>query len=222
MFLDIPDVLTSAEIAQLRAIAARSVFIDGKMGSPDASPVKNNVRVGDQEANRQSAQLVGDALFRHEDFRTFAFPKAMMPPILTRYDTGMYYGIHVDSALMWSGQRTLRSDLSCTVFIGDASEYEGGALRLKLGSSDVRVKGKAGSAIVYPSTTVHEVEPVTSGARLIAMTFIESRIANSENRELLYELMEIGAAAGEKMDIETYTRLQRVQQNLLRAWGSPD
>lgn len=222
MFLKIPDVLTSAELAQLRAIAARTVFVDGKMGSDFASPVKNNLRVGDHEAHRQSAQMVGDALFRSEDFRTFAFPKAMMPPILTRYDTGMHYGIHVDSAFMSTGQRMLRSDLSCTIFISDASEYEGGALRIGLGSGDISVKGKAGSAIVYPSTTIHEVEPVTSGVRLIAMTFIESRIADSENRELLYELMEIGAIAGEKMDINTYTRLQRVQQNLLRCWGDSD
>ena len=217
MFLQIPDVLTPAEIAQLRAIAARSPFIDGKMGSP--SPVKNNLRVGEREADRQSAQMVGDALFRSLDFRNFAFPKAMMPPILTRYDKGMHYGIHVDSAFMSTGERMIRSDLSCTVFISDASEYEGGALRIGLGTSDVSIRGRAGSAIVYPSTTIHEVEPVLSGSRLIAMTFIESRIADSENRELLYELMEIGAIAGEKMDIKTYTRLQRVQQNLLRCWG---
>ena len=83
------------------------------------SPLKNNRWVGDPETLRQSAQLVGDALFRNEDFRTFAFPKAMMPPVLTRYDEGMHYGIHVDAAFMTTGQRMLRSDLSCTVFISD-------------------------------------------------------------------------------------------------------
>jgi len=222
MFLSIPDVLTAAELSHLRAIAARTTFVDPKKESAFVSPLKNNRWVTDPEALRQSAQLVGDAVFRSEDFRTFAFPKAMMPPVLTRYDEGMHYGIHVDSAFMTTGQRVLRSDLSCTVFISDESDYDGGALRIGLGSSEIRIKGKAGSAIVYPSTTIHEVEPVTRGTRLVATTFIESRIADSEQRDLLYELMEIGAIAGEGMDIRTYTRLQRVQQNLLRRWGDPD
>jgi PKHD-type hydroxylase len=222
MFLTIPDVLTAAEIAQLRAIAARTTFVDPKKASAFVSPLKNNRWIADPEALRQSAQMVGDALFRNEDFRTFAFPKAMMPPVLTRYDEGMHYGIHVDAAFMTTGQRVLRSDLSCTVFVSDDGEYDGGALRIGLGSSDIRIKGKAGSAIVYPSTSIHEVEPVTRGTRLVATTFLESRIADSEQRDLLYELMEIGAIAGEKMDIKTYTRLQRVQQNLMRRWGDSD
>ncbi|MEG3147320.1 Fe2+-dependent dioxygenase [Sphingomonas sp. RT2P30] len=222
MFLRIPDVLTAAELAQLRAIAARTTFVDPKKGSAFVSPLKNNRWLAEPEALRQSAQMVGDAIYRNESFRAFAFPKAMMPPVLTRYDEGMHYGIHVDSAFMTTGQRVLRSDLSCTVFVSDESEYEGGSLRIGLGSSDVHIKGKAGSAIVYPSTSIHEVEPVRAGTRLVVTTFIESRIADAEQRELLYELMEIGAIAGEKMDIKTYTRLQRVQQNLLRRWGDAD
>ncbi len=221
MFRTIPDVLNPAEIQQLRAIAARSPFVDGRM-SAVGSPVKNNVRVGDDNALRQSAQIVGQALIRNEDFRVFAFPKSMMPPLLTRYDTGMHYGIHVDSAFMPMGEKTLRTDLSCTIFISGPEDYEGGELEMRLGTSNVLIKGKAGSAIVYPSTTIHQVLPVTSGSRLIALTFIESRIANSEYREWLFELNEVGAIMAEKMDLETYTRLQRVQENLLRYWADPD
>lgn len=221
MFCEIPDVLTPDEIAQLRAIAARATFVDGKI-SAIGSPHKNNLQVNDRAAHQQSSNIVAQALFRNETFRVFAFPKTFAPPLLTRYDTGMSYGIHVDSAFMPVGERDLRSDLSCTVFISDAADYEGGALRISLGTSDVRIKGKAGSAIVYPSTTIHNVEPVLSGSRLISLTFIESRIANSERRELLFELNEIGAIMAEKMDLETYTRLQRVQENLLRRWGDAD
>lgn len=221
MFRNIPDVLTAAEVNQLQVIAARTTFVDGRITAA-GSPVKNNVQVGDRNAHHQSSQIVTQALFRSEDFRVFAFPKTIMPPLLTRYDTGMHYGIHVDAAFMQVGERALRSDLSCTIFISDESEYEGGALRIRLGSMDVRIKGKAGSAIVYPSTSLHEVEPILSGQRLIALTFIESRIASSEHREWLFELNEVGAIAGEKMDIDTYTRLQRVQENLLRYWGDSD
>lgn len=221
MFRDIPDVLTTAELDHLRALAARAPFVDGRITAA-GSPVKNNVQVGDRNALQQSSQIVAQALLRNEDFRVFAFPKTMMPPLLTRYDAGMHYGIHVDAAYMQIGERALRSDLSCTIFISDNGDYEGGALRIRLGSMDVRIKGRAGSAIVYPSTSLHEVEPVLSGYRLVALTFIESRIANSEQREWLSELHEIAAVAGDTMDIETYTRLQRVQENLLRHWGDPD
>ncbi len=221
MFRSIPDVLSSSDLAQLRAIAARTPFIDGKM-SAVGSPVKNNVRVGDTAALQQSANIVGNALLRSEDFRVFAFPKAITPPLLTRYDTGMHYGIHVDSAFMPSGERSIRVDLSCTIFISAPEEYDGGELLIRLGSNEVSIKGAAGSAIVYPSTTIHQVLPVKSGSRLISLTFIESRIANSEHREWLFELNEVAAIAGEKMDIDTYTRLQRVSENLLRYWGDPD
>ena len=221
MFRNIPNILSTAELAQLRDIAARAPFVDGKI-SAVGSPVKNNVRVGDTAALQQSTNIVGNALLRSEDFRVFAFPKAITPPLMTRYDTGMHYGIHVDSAFMPSGDRSLRVDLSCTIFISDPADYEGGELQIRLGSNDVSIKGEAGSAIVYPSTTIHQVMPVTAGSRLISLTFIESRIANSEHREWLFELNEVAAIAGETMDIDTFTRLQRVRENLLRYWGGGD
>lgn len=221
MFQTIDNILSPPELARLREIAAKSKFVDGRI-SAVGSPVKNNLQVGDMNAAQQASNIVSGALSRSEDFRVFAFPKIIIPPVLTRYDTGMHYGIHVDSAFMPIGQQALRSDLSCTIFISDAEEYEGGDLRIRLGTADVRIKGKAGSAIVYPSSTIHEVEPIIAGQRLIALTFIESRIANSELREWLFELNEVAAIAGEKMDIDTYTRLQRVRENLLRYWADPD
>ena len=142
--------------------------------------------------------------------------------MLTRYDTGMHYGIHVDSAFTPSGDRSIRVDLSCTIFISEPNEYDGGGLLIRLGSNDVSIKGAAGSAIVYPSTTIHQVLPVNSGSRLISLTFIESRIANSEHREWLFELNEVAAISGEAMDIDTFRRLQRVRENLLRYWDDSD
>lgn len=221
MFNTIENVLTPAEIAELRAIAARAMFIDGRISAPGA-PVKNNVVLGDPQLFTRSSQMVADALYRSEDFRVFAFPKAMTPPVLTKYGTGMYYGTHTDSAFMPHPARQLRSDLSCTVFLSDPESYDGGELVTRFGTAELRLRAPAGAAIVYPSTTLHRVEEVTRGERLVALTFIESRIANGEHRELLYELNEVGAIAGEKMDINTYTRFQRVQQNLLRKWGDPD
>ena len=221
MFNTIENVLTADELAELRAIAERSNFIDGRISAPGA-PVKNNRVVGDRAAFDRAAQIVADALYRSEDFRVFAFPKAMTPPVLTRYGAGMYYGTHTDAAFMPQPTRLLRSDLSCTVFLSPPESYEGGELVTRFGNAEMRLRAPAGAAIVYPSTTLHRVEEVTKGERLVALTFIESRIPDAEQRELLYELSEIAAIAGEKMDIDTYTRLQRVQQNLMRKWGDPD
>jgi PKHD-type hydroxylase len=221
MFREIPDVLTHTELAQLRTIAERASFVDGKL-TAEGSPHKHNLQVGDRNVHEQVSQYIADALFRSEGFRTFVFPKTMMPPLLTRYDAGMAYGVHVDAAYMPVGGRMLRSDVSCTVFISDAGDYEGGELLIRLGTSEIAIKGRAGSAILYPSSTLHRVAPVLSGSRLIALTFIESRIADAEHREWLSELKEVGAAMADKMDVETYTRLQRVEENLLRYWGDAD
>ena len=200
MFNTVPDILGPREIETLRDIAAQATFIDGRASAPGA-PLKNNLVVGDRGLLERSAQIVADALFRNEDFRVLAFPKAMMPPILTRYSAGMYYGTHVDAAFMPHPGRSLRSDLSCTVFLSDAADYEGGALVVRLGTEEVRLRAPAGAAIVYPSTTLHRVEEVTRGERLVALTFIESRIADAERRDLLHELKEISAIAGPAMDV---------------------
>lgn len=221
MFSTIPDILTRQEIETLRAIAARATFVDGRISAPDA-PFKNNAVIGDRGLFDQAAQIVADALFRNETFRAFALPKSMSPPVLTRYAAGMYYGTHVDTAFMPQASRMLRSDLSCTVFLSDLDSYDGGELVAELGTSEVRLRAPAGAAVVYPSTTLHRVEEVTRGERLVTVMFLESRVADSAKRELIYELGEVAAIAGGKMDAKTYTRLQRVQQNLMRRWGDPD
>jgi PKHD-type hydroxylase len=131
----------------------------------------------------------------------------------------MRYGAHADAAFLQLGDMPLRSDLSCTIFLNDPKSYEGGALRIQLGTRDIRFRGAPGTAIVYPSDMLHEVEPVTKGERLVAITFIQSRIADRSRRELLYELNEVAALEGLRMAPENFTRLQLVQANLLRRWG---
>src|SRR3546814_15152458 len=90
-------------------------------------------------------------MLAHEDFRNFAFPVAMLPPLMTRYTADMHYGAHADAAFLQLGSMSVRSDLSCTIFLGQPNTYEGGALRIQLGTRDLRFKGEAGQAIVYPS-----------------------------------------------------------------------
>lgn len=219
MFLEIPDVLTPDEVAQLRGWAAKARFVDGRISSPH-STVKDNLQIdhGD-EAYTQSSRLMAQALQRSEQFRNFAFPALMAPPLLARYAPGMKYGVHSDSAVIQLGQRQLRSDVSCTIFLNEPEAYEGGALAIWLGDRKVEFKLAPGAAVVYPSTTLHEVTPVTSGERLVGITFIESQIADPALRELLYQLDEVAALEGNNMSDQNRVRLQHVRTNLRRMWS---
>ena len=217
MFKLIHDVLDPAAVGELRKIAAAANFVDGRVSNPH-SKVKNNLQLHEQKPAERATAILANGLLSNPEFFAFAFPKAIAPPILTRYDPGMRYGVHPDSALMQLPTGPLRSDLSCTIFLSDPNSYEGGALRIVLGSAELRFRGPAGSAIVYPSNTLHEVEAVTSGSRLVGLTFIQSRIADPARRELLYELNEVAALEGNNMQPENYTRLQMVQYNLTRQW----
>jgi len=219
MFLELPELLNPAEIDELRQIGAAAKFVDGRATNPH-SKVKQNLILADQEAYKRSAQIMFEALRRSEEFNNWAFPKTLAQPWLTKYAGGGTYGVHTDVAFMQQpGGRALRSDLSCTIYVTAPETYDGGELVVHLGTREVRVKGAAGSAVVYPSNTLHEVTPVTRGERLVGLTFIESRIASAEKRDLLYELNEVAALEGLNMSWENYTRLQRVQQCLLRNWA---
>jgi PKHD-type hydroxylase len=214
MFKEIPDLLTGDEVEGLRRIAAAASWVDGRQSNPHSS-VKNNLQLYE----KNSADILARALYGCEDFTNFAFPVVLAPPMLSRYRPGMHYGGHADAAYLPLGEKPLRCDLSCTIFLSDPASYEGGALKIRLGSRDLLFRGAAGSAIVYPSTTFHEVEPVTSGERLAGITFIQSRIADAFLRDLLYELNEVAALEGLNMDPANYARLQLVQRNLLQRWG---
>jgi PKHD-type hydroxylase len=221
MFLEVPDLLTPPEIARLREIAAKSAFIDGRITNPH-SKVKNNAQLGySDQAYAESSRMMAGALQRNEAFRAFAFPRSMAPPMLTKYASGKNYGLHADAPFMPIGERPLRSDLSCTIFVSAPETYEGGALSVLLGTRRLEFKGAAGSAIIYPSDRLHEVIPVTAGERIVGLTFIESRIADAKNRELLYELNDVVGEEGLNMSRENFTRLERVQSSLHRLWADP-
>lgn len=212
------QLLQEPAIAELRQIAASAQFVDGRISNPH-NQAKQNQQLHDPELYQKSAQILLRALMADEDFRNFAFPAAIAPPLLTRYTPGMHYGAHADAAYIQLPNGSLRSDLSCTIFLSEPASYEGGSLRIRLGTRDVRFKGAPGTAIVYPSDTLHEVEPVTNGERLVGITFIQSRLPDPFRRNLLYELNEVAALEGLNMSPDNFSRLQLVQQQLLRTWG---
>jgi len=220
VFLTIKNLLTAPEIVRLGALGRELRFINGRVSNP-ANQTKDNLQVDPSDPKyAESVQIVSAAFTRSREFMDFAMPKHVAPPLLCRYNPGMKYGAHADAALVYIGNARLRSDLSCTVFINEPSTYEGGELSLVLGNQAIAFKGMPGEAIVYPSTMLHEVVPVRSGERLVAITFIESFVADQHKRMQVYELNEIAALEGLAMKWESRVRLDVVRQNLLRMWAA--
>jgi PKHD-type hydroxylase len=210
--------LTDAEVAECRKIAANAPFVDGRITNPH-NKTKINEQLHDAQAYQKSSQLLLNAFGRSEEFREFAFPVAIAPPLITRYHPGMRYGAHADAAFINLGNTQIRSDLSCTIFLNEPKDYEGGELHIRLGDADIKFKLQPGDAIIYPSDTLHQVIPVTKGERLVAISFIQSRVQDPFQRSMLFELNEVAALEGLKMSQDNFSRLQLVQANLLRYWG---
>jgi PKHD-type hydroxylase len=219
MFLEIADLLSAGEVQRLREIAANASFIDGRISNPH-NETKQNLQLDPRAAGfQESSRIVGQALQRSEEFARFAFPVRVAAPLLCKYEAGMKYGRHPDAAFLPMQPTPLRSDLSLTVFIADPESYDGGELCIHLGSRPITVKGAAGSAVVYPSTTIHEVIPVRSGQRLVAITFVQSQIVDEKRRDLLYTLNEVAALEGLNMQWENRVRLEHVRHSLHRLWS---
>jgi len=219
MFLEVQNLLTGDELAHLRALAGRLTFVDGRQTNAH-SKAKNNLQLDYADPGyAESSRLLHAALARSDQVQAFAMPRVIAPPLMTRYAPGMNYGAHSDSAFMMVEGQPLRSDLSCTVFLGDPAAYEGGELSVRLGERWIDFKLPAGAAVVYPSTTIHEVRLVTTGERLVAITFMESRVPDQMQREVLYQLNEVAATEAFNVSWESRTRLAYVSGLLTRMWA---
>jgi len=219
MFLVVKNVLSAAEVAQIAEIAKSVRFVDGKASNPH-NLAKNNLQMDTTQAEAvRASNIAGAAIAGNAELKNFVFPKRIASPLLARYEPGMKYGPHSDAPFIPLPTAPLRSDVSGTLFIAEPSTYDGGELVIHLGSEKVSIKGEPGSMVVYPSTTLHEVTPVTRGARLVLITFIESVIPDQTQRELLYQLNEVYALEGLKMEWENRTRLNYVSSALHRMWA---
>ena len=219
MFLKIKSLLNPQDISRLVALSHELHFVDGRASNP-ANVTKNNLQADAADPKFAESSRIRQRIPRAREFADFAMPRRVAPPLLSRYEPGMKYGAHADAAILQIGNDRLRSDLSCTVFIGDPANYEGGELVIVAGNQSLPFKEAPGTAIIYPSTTLHEVVPVRSGQRLVSITFIESFIADQHRRMQVYELNEIAALEGNTMHWESRVRLDVVRQNLMRMWAT--
>ena len=222
MLLIIPELLHAPQIDKIHQVLAEAEFVDGRLTAGFAAArVKNNLEVQlDPERMKLLIRIIMSSLGHNEAFRFGALPHRVADPIIARYDPGMTYGDHVDDAIMGSSGPRFRTDVSMTLFLNPPETYEGGELVVRTSFGEKRVKLAAGGAVIYPSSSLHHVAPVTRGERLVALTWIQSYVRDAAKRELLYELNQARERLlTESPDAETTGYVDRSYANLLRMWA---
>jgi PKHD-type hydroxylase len=219
MFMMDEELLTAQELQRMANVFRQGRFVDGRASNPhNTSKISLIADITDPLIN-EASQIANAAILRSDLARRFVLPSRIAMPMPARYGPGGQYGAHVDTSIMNIAGQQIRSDVSCSIFISDPASYQGGELLIYLGSEVIAIKGKPGSAIFYPSTTLHQVNPVTAGERQVVLTFIQSFVTNPDQREMLYWLDEVRAREGLKMAWASRIRLEYVRENLMRMWA---
>ncbi len=215
MLQQIADILSPSECAAVRdALADEALWRNGKVTAGGAAKrAKNNQQANaDAPAVRGARAKIESSLRSNRVFLAAAQPAAFARILLSRYETGMAYDDHVDAAYMDG----VRADLSFTLFLSDPDHYSGGELIIDTAGQTDAVKLPAGALVLYPSTSIHRVAPVTNGVRLAAVGWVKSRVRSSDARAVLYEL---ACAIEDTADEAMRLRLNNIRNNLLRLMG---
>lgn len=222
MLLTIPRVLPASQIIVVQKMLANAKFTDGKLSAGFAAQrVKNNLEL---EQNGREIQdlnnIVMGQLVRNPIYQSGALPYRVASPFYARYTSGMHYGNHVDDPVMGPTQGRYRSDVAITIFLNAPEDYEGGELVIQTSFGEQQIKLPAGDAVMYPSSSIHQVLPVTKGERLVAVTWLQSMIRDPNQRELLYDLNSAREQLlREKPDAPETKKIDRSYVNLVRMWS---
>ncbi|MFK7915622.1 MAG: Fe2+-dependent dioxygenase [Pseudomonadales bacterium] len=213
-------VLNAAELTAIRDGLSNASFTSGLSTNPNAATIKHNLQAQPDDAARRLGLQVQQALFRHPQFGPATLPKRSSEPFFARYEAGMFYRDHIDEPLL-RGQVTLRTDLSCTVFISEPDTYKGGELLIGREPDRTCVKLAAGDAVIYPSDSVHQITEVTGGIRIVALCWLESLVREHERRQILYQLdMALADVMGNaKASDDSALALAQARSNLIRMWA---
>lgn len=225
MLIAIPDVLSPQAALALRQRLLAAEWVDGNVTSgPGAALKKKNRQLPEEsEAARAGQDIVNQALAGNAVFLSAALPHSVFPPLFNRYGPGETFGAHVDNAIRFHGGsgRRIRTDMSATLFLTDPDDYDGGDLEIEGAFGLLSYKLPAGHMLLYPSTSIHRVTPVTRGERVSCFFWLQSLVADEGARTLLYDLdqsiqtlsVERGATDPEIL------RLTAVYHNLIRRWA---
>lgn len=225
MILCIGDVLNPTELgtvlSKLETAAAAAEFVDGKQTAGwHAKLVKHNTQLSNQSAVAETVKAtIMQAIQRNVLFQMAVYPQVVRSPLLSRYEVGMSYGNHIDNALMGETER-MRSDVSLTLFLSSPESYGGGELVIETTQGTQGFKLAAGAMVLYPSSTLHRVEPVTDGVRLVAVTWVQSLVRTESDREILFDLDTARRSIFDKYGKTTeFDLLSKSHANLLRKWA---
>jgi PKHD-type hydroxylase len=223
MMLHIPGVLTPQQLTHIRTRLAETDWVDGRqsVGSQGAQVKRNRQLAEGSPPALELGAIVSAALMAHPLFFSSVLPLRILPPYFNGYAGGEHYGPHVDGAIRAQrGGAAVRADVSCTVFLSEPDAYEGGELSITDAYGVHEVKLPAGDAIVYPSTSVHQVLPVTSGERLASFLWVQSMVRDDWQRAMLFELdANIQALRARHGDGAELVGLTGHYHNLLRQWA---
>jgi PKHD-type hydroxylase len=224
VLLQIPDVLTREQVAQARQMLDAAQWVDGRVtaGHQSAKAKENKQLPEDHPTSRQLGDMILAALQRNALFIAAALPLRVFPPLFNRYEGGQSFGNHVDNAIRQvpGSALRIRADLSATLFLADPSEYDGGELMVEDTYGVHSVKLPAGHLVLYPSTSLHNVRPVSRGARIASFFWIQSMVRDDAERTLLFDLdCAIQRVATEIPNSPTPVQLTAVYHNLLRRWA---
>jgi PKHD-type hydroxylase len=224
MLIAIPEMLTEAEVASVRATIDAAAWIDGNVtsGHQSALAKKNEQLPEDSAAAREAGSIVLAALQRSPLFIAAALPAKIFPPLFNRYAGGDTFGTHVDNAVRMRGRDIrVRSDLSATLFLAEPEDYDGGELIVEDRYGAQSVKLPAGHMLLYPASSLHRVEPVTRGSRVASFFWVQSMVRDDGERRILFDLDNaVRTVAGDRgQDDRAVIELTGVYHNLLRRWA---
>lgn len=224
MMLHVPGVLTQGQLAEIRQKLDAADWVDGKatVGAQGAQVKRNRQLPELSPLGLELGNVILKALVNNPLFFSAALPMRYMPPLFNRYEGGEHYGFHIDGSVrsIPGSNLSLRTDLSCTLFLYEPEDYEGGELIVSDTYGEHEVKLPAGDMILYPSSSLHKVEPVTRGARVCSFFWLQSMVADEGKRRLLFELDQNILKLREKLgDCAEVVGLTGHYHNLLRLWA---
>jgi PKHD-type hydroxylase len=224
MLVQIPAVLTAEQVTQFRAVLDQADWSDGRVtAGQQAAQVKHNLQLTeDHPVAQQLGETVLKALARTPLFTSAALPLKVFPPLFNRYEGGGHFGAHIDTAVRYTRlpPHRVRTDLSATLFLSGPEEYDGGELTVQDSYGTRSIKLPAGHMILYPASSVHEVTPVTRGARFAAFFWVQSMVRDDARRALLYDMdRAIQRLNAELPQHQSVVELTGVYHNLLRTWA---
>lgn len=221
MLLTVPSVLTQERLKSVIAILKDAPFVNGSLSAGSAAKqVKNNeeVAMNASQINELNSIVMG-SLVANPQYKSAALPLRVAAPFYARYTEGMAYGDHVDDPVM-GGANPYRSDVSITIFLSSPEDYEGGELVINTSYGEQQVKLKAGDAVMYPSSSLHHVNQVTKGERLVAVTWVQSMVRSAEQREILHQLNIARESLMQKQPQTDETKnIDICYANLVRMWA---